>query len=78
MPACTELAPGRQVAIVAEGDLVFVRGLGEPKLPLLAQSQTEFMSTATATGFVFAKDARGAVTHLLVRGADGEVKAVRK
>lgn len=45
---------------------------------LLARSQTDFMSTATATGFVFVRDARGAVTHLLVRGADGEVKAVRK
>jgi len=73
-----ELAPGRQLVVVAEADLVYVRGSGEPKLPLLAQSQTEFMSTATASGFVFVKDARGAVTHLLVRGADGEAKAVRK
>jgi len=73
-----ELAPGRDVVVTATGDLLFMRGLNEPKLPLLAQSETEFMSTATANGFEFVKDAQGKVTHLVVRGDAGNQKAVRK
>ena len=72
------LAPGREVVVTATGDLLFMRGLNEPKLPLLAQSETEFMSTATANGFEFVKDAQGKVTHLVVRGDAGNQKAVRK
>lgn len=73
-----ELAPGREVVITAEEDLLFVRGLNEPKLPLIPTSQTQFMSTATPAGFEFIKDAQGKVTHLVVRGNIAETKAVRK
>jgi len=72
-----ELAPGRQVVVRATGDLLFVQGLNEPKLPLLVQSETQFMSTATPNGFEFVKDGQGKVTHLIVHG-DTEQKAVRK
>src|SRR5262245_6411849 len=73
-----ELATGRTVVVTANGDMLFVKGLGEPKLPLFVQSDTQFMSTANPTGFEFIKDAQGKVSHLLVRGAAGEQKAVRK
>jgi hypothetical protein len=73
-----ELAPGREVVVTVTGDMLFVQGLNEPKLPLLAQSETQFMSTATPTGFEFVKDAEGKVTQLLVRGGPRELKAVRK
>jgi hypothetical protein len=72
-----EFAPGREVVVMATGDLLFVQGLNEPRLPLLVQSETQFMSTATPNGFEFVKDAQGKVTHLLVHG-DTEQKAVRK
>jgi hypothetical protein len=73
-----ELASGRAVVVRVTGDLLFVEGLNEPKLPLLVQSETQFMSTANPTGFEFVKDAQGKVTHLIVRGEAGEQKAVRK
>jgi hypothetical protein len=73
-----ELAPGREVVVTVTGDMLFVQGLNEPKLPLLVQSDTQFMSTANPTGFEFVKDAQGKVTHLMVRGAAGDQKAVRK
>jgi len=73
-----QLPSGRDVVVTAAGDLLFVRGLNEPRLPLLVQSETQFMSTANPTGFEFIKDAQGRVTHLIVRGAAGEQKAVRK
>jgi len=73
-----ELAPKREVAILVTGDLLFVQGLNEPRVPLVAQSNTQFMSTATPTGFEFVSDTQGRVTHLIVRGAEGDQKAVRR
>jgi hypothetical protein len=73
-----ELAPGRNVVVTAQDDLLFVRGLNEPKLPLLVQSDTTFMSTATTAAFIFEKDAQGKVTSLIVRGGAEDQKAVRK
>ena len=73
-----ELSPGREAVVTVTGDLLFVLGLDEPRLPLIAQSATHFMSTATPTGFEFVSDARGTVTHLIVRGSGGDQKAVRK
>ena len=64
--------------MTVSGDMLFVRGLNEPKLPLLEQSKTQFMSTANPTGFEFVTDAQGTVTHLMVRGAAGDQKAMRK
>jgi hypothetical protein len=73
-----ELAPGREFTVTATGDLLFVRGLNEPKVPLLVQSETHFMSTATPTGFEFVRDAQGRVVHVVVRGNAGDQTAVRK
>ena len=73
-----EFAPGRQFIVTVTGDLLFVQGLNEPKLPLLVHSPTQFMSTATTNGFEFVKDAQGRVSHLIVRGAGGDQRAVRK
>jgi hypothetical protein len=73
-----EFAPGREVVVSARGDLLFVQGLNEPRVPLVPQSETRFTSTATPTGFEFLKDAQGKVTHLLVRGGAVDQKAVRK
>src|SRR3954454_35276 len=54
-----QLPSGREFSVTATGDLLFVQGLNEPRLPLLVQSETQFMSTATPTGFEFVKDAQG-------------------
>jgi len=72
-----EIAPGREIVITAVDDLLFMRGLNEPKLPLLVESETKFQSTATPTAFEFVRDAQGRVTHLLIHG-DSDQRAVRK
>ena len=72
-----EFAPGREVVVAVTGDLLFVQGLNEPKLPLIAESETQFLSTATPTGFEFIKDTQDRVTHLIVRGRNGEQEGVR-
>jgi hypothetical protein len=73
-----ELASGREVVFTVTRDMLFARGLNEPRLPLLATSETKFLSTANPTGFEFVKDASGKVTHVIVRGANGDQKAARK
>jgi hypothetical protein len=73
-----EAAPGRQAVVSVTGDLLFVRGFNEPKLPLLPQSQTSFQSTATTNAFEFVKDSQGRVTQLIVHGDAGDQKAARK
>jgi hypothetical protein len=73
-----EIAPGREFTVIAQDDLIIVRGLGEPKLPLLVQPETTFMSTATPTGFEFVSDVQGRVTHAVARDAGDVRKAVRK
>jgi hypothetical protein len=72
-----QIAPGRTFVVTVTGDLLFVRGLNEPKLPLLVQSDTQFMSTATPTGFEFVTDAKGTVTHVIVRDGAADQRAVR-
>jgi len=73
-----ELAPGREAIVTVTGDLLYVQGLNEPKLPLFAQSETKFMGIASATAYEFVKDARGNVTHLMVHDFSGDQKAYRK
>jgi hypothetical protein len=73
-----ELARGGEVVFTVTGGMLFAKGLNEPRLPLLATSETKFMSTANPTGFEFVKDSQGNVTHVIVRGANGDQKAARK
>ena len=73
-----ELSPGRDAVVTVTGDLLFVQGLNEPKLPLLVESETRFQSTATTTGIEFVKDVQGKVTHLIVHSDAGDRKAARK
>jgi len=72
-----EIAPGREAVVTAVGDLLFVRGVGEPRLPLLVQSETKFASTATDNSFEFVRDDQGTVM-LIVHGDAGAEKAVRR
>ena len=55
-------APGRDAVVTVTGDLLFVQGLNEPKLPLLVESETRFQSTATTTGIEFVNVSNGCAT----------------
>jgi len=73
-----EFAPGRDAVVTLVGDSLFVQGVNQPRLPLLPQSETTFMSTATPDGFQFVKDAQGTVTHLIRLDGTDQLKATRK
>jgi hypothetical protein len=73
-----ELAPGREIVITLDGDLLFMQGFNQPRLPLVALSETVFTSTATPDGFEFVKDAGGAVTHVIRLDGTNRQRAARK
>jgi len=73
-----ELAPGREIIVTLDGDLLFVQGFNQPKLPLMPTSETNFMSTATPDGFQFVMDAQGAVTQLIRLDGASQQRAIRK
>ena len=73
-----EFASGRQAVFTVTADMLFVQGLNEPKLPLLAETETRFQSTATTSAFEFAKDTQGKVTQVIMHADAGDQRAVRK
>jgi len=68
----------RQAVFTVAADMLFLQGLNEPKLPLLAQSETRFQSTATPSAFEFVKDAQGKVTQVIMHADAGDQKGLRK
>ena len=66
------------LVVTLAGDLLFLQGVNQPKLPLVPQSETTFMSTATPDGFPFVKDAQVAATHLIRLDGTDQQKATRK
>ena len=73
-----EFASGRQATFTVTADMLFVQGLNEPRLPLLAETETRFRSTATTSAFEFVKDTQGKVTKVIMHADAGDQKATRK
>jgi hypothetical protein len=73
-----EFASGRQAVFTVTADMLFVQGLNEPKLPLLAESETRFQSTATTSSYEFVKDAQGQITQVIMHADAGDQKGARK
>ena len=73
-----EFASGRRATFTVTADMLFVQGLNEPKLPLLAETETRFQSTATTSAFEFVKDAQGKVTQVIMHADAGDQRANRK
>lgn len=70
-----ELVPGSVIVITRSGDNLFMRAAGQPQYGLFAESPTEFFRKGRDIQILFITDARGAVTHLVVRQNGIERKA---
>jgi hypothetical protein len=79
-PGTFEYAPGQEAVISIENDLLFLqRGANPLKLPLVANSETLFVSRTDGDTIEFIKDAQGGVTGFIYhRGGSPDRKAVRK
>ena len=72
--------PGREpiiFTVTVVGDQLILDRPGMGKAPLFAQSETVFFTTIGPL-IEFVSDDHGAVSHLIVRAAEGEQKAIRK
>jgi hypothetical protein len=75
-----EYAPGRQAVISIENDLLFLQqGTNPLRLPLVANSETRFVSRTEGDTIDFTKDAQGVITGFVYhRGGNPDRTAVRK
>jgi hypothetical protein len=75
-----EFSPGREAVISIENDLLFLQQGANPlKLPLVANSETLFVSRTEGDTVEFMRDAQGAITGFIYhRGGSPDRKAVRK
>jgi hypothetical protein len=74
-----EYAPGRQAVITIESDLLFLQeGTNPLRLPMAADSETNFVSRTNGDRIEFVRDAQGKVTGFIFHGGDGDRRAVRK
>ena len=76
--AGTYQAPGREAIVSVSGAQLVVKDSANPRDQLfVARSETEFLSSVSETTIVFAKDARGSVTHFIRSLGGKDEKAVR-
>lgn len=73
-----ELASGRVVKILREGDTLWLQPPNQTRIALLAESETSFFPEGINTRFTFAKDDSGRVTRLLILYADGDQQEAQK
>jgi hypothetical protein len=74
-----EFGPGREAFISLAGDLLFLQeGTNPLRLPLAADTETNFISRTNGDRIVFTKDASGAVTGFIHSGGDVNRRAVRR
>jgi hypothetical protein len=74
-----EYGPGREAEISLAGDLLFLQeGTNPLKLPLAANSETDFVERTNGERLEFIRDAKGAVTEFIFHSRRGDRRAVRK
>jgi hypothetical protein len=74
-----EFAPGREAVITSESDLLFLREGANPlKLPLVANSDTVFVSRTNGDWIEFTRDAQGTATGFVYHTGDRDRRAIRK
>jgi serine-type D-Ala-D-Ala carboxypeptidase/endopeptidase len=72
-----ELAPTFKISVTAEGSQLMAQATGQPKLPVYASSETKFFYKVVDAQIEFFKDAKGAITHLVLYQNNQEMKAPR-
>lgn len=70
---------GRDVIISSDGDLLYFQDAGNSlKLPLVASSETVFISRTEGNWIEFSRDGTGRVTEFIQHTGDSQKRAVRK
>ena len=73
-----QLAPNFTLTVSREGEKYFIQASRQPKVELLAESETKFFIPAVEAEVRFVKDEKGQVTHLLLfQGGETEAKKIK-
>jgi hypothetical protein len=66
------------ISITSDGGQLFASYPGQPKARLLAESETQFFPEGNALRLTYERDAKGRVTHLVVRTGGQSLEAKRR
>jgi len=69
--------PGAVVTMTLENDQLMTQITGQPKLPLFAESETQFFLKVVDAQVEFVKNSDGKVTHLILHQGGRDTKAER-
>lgn len=73
-----ELNPNLIITITREGDSLMLQAGGQPKFEMFPESETRFFLKTIEAKVTFAKDDKGAVTHLILHaGGDQTAKKIK-
>jgi hypothetical protein len=73
-----ELRPGFDLVVTLEGNQLITQATGQGKFPIFPETETKFFPKVMDAEIEFLKDAKGAVTHLMLHQGPTEIKAPRK
>ena len=77
-PGTYELQPGFAIVITLEGDQLMAQATGQPKFPLFAETETRFFLKVVDAQVDFTRDARGAVTGLVLHQGGRDMPAAKQ
>jgi CubicO group peptidase (beta-lactamase class C family) len=72
-----DLAPQIKIMVTLDGNQLMTQLSGQPKIPLFADSETSFFVKVVDAQFTFEKDARGAVTAVVLHQGGRDQRAPR-
>jgi CubicO group peptidase (beta-lactamase class C family) len=74
-----QLAPNVILTVTREGDRLITQATGQSKIEIFPESETKFFPKAIEAEITFVKDAKGQVTHLILRqgGRDQPARKIR-
>ena len=73
-----ELSPKFSIVITLETDQLTAQSTARPRLPLFAESETQFFFKAVDAQIEFFKNDQGQTTHLVLHKGGQEIKALKK
>lgn len=73
-----ELTSDYVLTITREGEQLFAEGTGEPRVLLLAESETQFFPEGSENRVTFVRDLDNRVTHLVLHLGGRDMQAKRR
>ena len=77
-PGTYEIQPGFDLVVTLEDGKLMTQATGQGKVQVFPETETKFFLKVTDAQIEFFKDAKGAVTHLVLHQGPAEIKAMKK